>query len=87
MKIVHVTWHDALAVACWTKCNEPMEPQVCTTIGFLVSEDDHHVRIATTVSDDECIAAIQIPKGMIRQINEIAECELWFTCKIPLREG
>jgi hypothetical protein len=78
MKIVHVTWHDALAVACWTKCDEPMEPQVCTTIGYLVSEDDRHIRIAATVSDDEFIAAIQIPKAMIQKIIEI---------ETPLREG
>lgn len=78
MKIVLVTWHDALAIAMWSKCDEPMEPQVCTTVGFLVSEDSHHVRVATTVSDDECNAAMQIPKGMIRQIIEI---------EAPLREG
>lgn len=78
MKIVLVTWHDALAIAAWSKCDEPMEPQVCTTIGFLVSEDSHHVRVAATVSDDEYNAAMQIPKGMVVQIIEIAE---------PLREG
>lgn len=78
MKIVLVTWHDALAIAAWTKCDEQMEPQVCNSIGFLVSEDDRHVRVATTVSDDEFIAAIQIPKGMIQQIIEI---------EAPLREG
>jgi hypothetical protein len=78
MKLVLVTWHDALAIASWTKCDEPMEPQVCNSIGYLVSEDSHHVRVATTVSDDEFIAAIQIPKGMIRQIIEI---------EAPLREG
>lgn len=78
MKIVLVTWHDALAVAMWTKCDEPMEPQVCTAVGYLVSEDDRHIRVAATVSDDEFIAAIQIPKGMIRQIIEI---------EAPLREG
>lgn len=71
MKIVRVIWYDALAVAVWTKCAEPMVPQICITIGFLVLEDDHYVRIAATVSDDECIAAMQIPKAMIQQMSEL----------------
>lgn len=71
MKIVKVTWDDALAVASWTKCDEDMEPQICTTIGFLVSENERHVRIAATVSDDEFIAGMQIPRKMILSIDEI----------------
>ena len=72
MKIVRVTWHDALAVACWTKAAHPMEPQVCVTVGFLVAEDDHHVLIAATISDDEYTAGMQIPRGMIQQMSEIS---------------
>jgi len=72
MKIVRVTWNDALAVACWTKHVEPMAAQVCVTVGFLVAEDDQHVMVAATVSDDEYIAAMQIPRGMIRAMDEIA---------------
>lgn len=72
MKIVRITWHDALAVAVWTKNDEPMEDQVCVTIGFLVSENERHVRIAATISDDEHIAAMQIPRGMIRAMDEIS---------------
>lgn len=72
MKIVRVTWWDALAVACWQKTSEPMAAQVCTTVGFLVAEDADHVMVAATVSDDECVAAMQIPRAMIRSMNEIA---------------
>lgn len=71
MKIVRVTWWDALAVAMWCKHSEPMEAQVCITVGFLVAEDDHHVMIAATVSDDEYIAAQQIPRALIRAMDEI----------------
>ena len=72
MKIVRVTWWDALAVACWQKTSEPMAPQVCVTVGFLVAEDADHVMVAATVSDDECVAAMQIPRAMIRALDEIA---------------
>jgi hypothetical protein len=72
MKIVRVTWHDALAVAMWCKHSEPMAAQVCITVGFLVAEDDAHVMIAATVSDDEYIAAQQIPRAMIQSLDEIA---------------
>ena len=72
MKIVRVTWWDALAVACWQKTSEPMAPQVCVTVGFLVAEDADHVMIAATVSEDECVAAMQIPRSMIRAMDEIA---------------
>lgn len=71
MKIVRVTWWDALAVAMWQKTDVPMEPQICITVGFLVAEDDHHVMIAATVSDDEYIAAQQIPRALIRAMDEI----------------
>ena len=72
MKIVRVTWNDALAVAMWCKHSEPMAAQVCTTVGFLVAEDDAHVMIAATVSEDEYNAAQQIPRAMIRAMDEIA---------------
>lgn len=72
MKIVRVTWWDALAVACWQKTSEPMAAQVCVTVGFLVAEDADHVMVAATVSDDECVAAMQIPRAMIRALDEIA---------------
>jgi len=49
-----------------------MTPQVCVTVGFLVAEDADHVRVAATVSDDECVAARQIPRAMIRAMDEIA---------------
>lgn len=71
MKIYRVTWDDALAIACWTKTGEPMEAQICTTVGFLVAESESHVMLAATVSDDEYIAAQQIPRALIRQMDEI----------------
>lgn len=71
MKIVRVTWHDALAVAMWCKHSEPMSPQVCVTVGFLVAEDAAHVMIAATVSEDEYIAGQQIPRAMIQAMDEI----------------
>jgi hypothetical protein len=77
MKIVRVTWHDALAVAMWYKHSEPMAAQVCVTVGFLVAEDDQHVMVAATVSDDEFIAAMQIPRGMIRAMDEIVPSPLF----------
>jgi len=71
MKIVRVTWNDALAVACWTKHVEPMAAQVCVTVGFLVAEDDHHVLIAATISDDEYTAGMQIPRAMIQALDVV----------------
>ena len=71
MKIYRVTWDDALAVAVWCKRDEPMERQTCVTVGFLVAEDDAHIMLAATVSDDEYIAAMQIPRALIRQMDEI----------------
>jgi hypothetical protein len=49
-----------------------MAAQVCVTVGFLVAEDDAHVMIAATVSEDEFIAAMQIPRGMIQAMDDIA---------------
>lgn len=72
MKVYRVTWNDALAVAMWCKRTEPMQPQICVTVGFLVAEDERHVMIAATVSDDEYIAAQQIPRAMIQTMDEIA---------------
>lgn len=45
--------------------------QICTTVGFLVAEDEAHVMIAATISDDEYIAAQQIPRALIRAMDEI----------------
>lgn len=71
MKIYRVTWDDALAVAVWCQRNDPMAAQVCTTVGFLVAEDDRHIMLAATVSDDEYIAAMQIPRSLIQSMDEI----------------
>ena len=73
MRIVRVTWLDALTIAEWTKVDAAVSPQVCVTVGHVVSEADDHVTIAATVSADEYNAAQQIPRSMIQSIVEIIE--------------
>jgi hypothetical protein len=73
MKLVRVTWLDAMAIAEWTKQGSEIAPQRCETVGYLVGEDDGHVIVAATISGDEYNAAIQIPRPMIENLVDLEE--------------
>jgi hypothetical protein len=73
MKLVRVTWLDAMAIAEWTKMGDGIEPQRCETVGYVVSENDKHVVVAATISDGEFNAGMLVPRPMIESIVEIKE--------------
>ena len=67
-KLVYLEWFDAVAEAEW---NETLlaEAHPCSTLGFIVSENDDVICVASTVSFKESNAKIHIPKGWIHKIT------------------
>ncbi|MEO7099080.1 MAG: hypothetical protein ABI162_06940 [Luteolibacter sp.] len=64
--IEFIQWHDSYVSSGWTARDEvSLGPVLCTTVGFLVSEDDTHVAIASTIQGNDFNAAITIPKSTI----------------------
>lgn len=64
-KLVRAKWTDSVAIAAWTTIGAPAEPDTVETVGYLVRDDEHYVTIAATVSEQEFIAAQQIPRKML----------------------
>lgn len=65
MKLVRVTWKDAVGIGQWTDIDGAAEPDHVETIGYLVRDTPDHITIAATVSDDQFNAGMQIPRRML----------------------
>ena len=46
------------------------------SIGYFIGEDDDCIRIAYSVAEDDEVSYEVIPKGMVRNIRKIEDCEL-----------
>lgn len=73
MRVVRVTWLDALAIAEWTPRGGEVLPQRCVTVGHLVEDTHDHVVVAATVSENEYNSAMQIPRTMIETMTDVKE--------------
>lgn len=71
MKEVKVVWHDAMAIAEWTKFRTPLQPQKCEAKGYLAEDEIGYIVVAATISGDEYNAGIMILRSMIESIEEI----------------
>lgn len=70
--LLKVTWIDAYAEAEWAwEIPEP-EPQVCVTVGFLLSETDQYLLLAATIGGTHSNARFGIPKGCITEREEVS---------------
>ena len=69
-KVILIDWIDAVCSAGWEIDTKP-ELHPCTTIGFLISENDEAVCIASTLSLDSNNARMVIPKAWIKKRKEI----------------
>ena len=69
-KVILVEWIDAVCSAGWEIDSKP-ELHPCTTIGFLITEDDDAVVIASTLSLGSNNARMVIPKSWIKKRKEI----------------
>ena len=69
-KVILVEWIDAVCSAGWEAETKP-ELHPCTTLGFLITEDDDAVVIASTLSLGSNNARMMIPKAWIKKRKEI----------------
>ncbi len=67
-ELVYIDWFDAVAEAEWNETSKA-EAHPCSTLGFVVSENDEVICVASTVSFKESNAKIHIPKGWIHKIT------------------
>jgi len=63
----YIEWFDAVAEGEWAEVTEA-EAHPCTTLGFIVAENDRAICIASTVSWKDTNAKLHIPKGWIEKI-------------------
>ncbi len=70
-ELVYIDWFDAVAEAEWNETSKA-EAHPCSTLGFIVSENDNVICVASTVSFKESNAKIHIPKGWIHKITRFS---------------
>ena len=68
LELVHIEWFDAVAECEWGE-TLVAEAHPCRTLGFIVSENNDVICVASTVSFKESNAKIHIPKGWIHKIT------------------
>ena len=75
MKLVSVTWLDAVSCDSWESISDAqkLNPATMITLGFLLHDDDDKVVIAASYDqDNESVArTYAIPKSWVLSIKEI----------------
>ena len=71
MRLVIAKWVDAVAKAHWSE--EPVEPTVNTSVGFVVYETEDYIQLAGTLDSMSSLYnnSMTIPHGMIVEIQEL----------------
>lgn len=64
--ITYVHWVDAVADCEW-QTDVKADIHDCYTVGFVISETDEAICIASTVSDKDSNARMHIPKAWIKE--------------------
>lgn len=66
--IVSIQWLDSKGVtSSWEHIDElePLEPVICTSVGFIIDETDSYVTLVQSVSEEQILARLTIPKCAI----------------------
>jgi hypothetical protein len=74
MKILKIKWIDSKAAPNeWEYRDDidPLEPTVCTSIGFLVEETPTYKTLAHSVSDNQICGRITIPVSSIQKCKQL----------------
>lgn len=74
VKKVEINWIDSKSGPCeWEHWDdlEPLEPVKCTTIGYLVEDNEDYKVIASTISDKFLLGRIAIPAVCVLKIKVI----------------
>ena len=71
MRLVIAKWVDAVATAHWT--DDPVEPTVNTSVGFVVYETEDYIQLAGTIDSLSSLYnnSMTIPTGMIIDTKEL----------------
>ena len=71
--LVEVTWDDASSLEHgWVDpADEKLQPQLVKTVGFLVSESDQYLVIASTTDGTWVNGRFQIPRGMVKSVKPL----------------
>jgi hypothetical protein len=68
-KLILIEWLDALAQGEWHEAKK--EDLACTSVGYLVYEDDEQIELAGTITHGMCNNSITLPKRMILKRKEL----------------
>lgn len=76
MKIVEVSWVDSCSYReVWINKDllkdVPFTPSECTTVGYLINDGKESVTVAQSTNDTEYGKLFTIPRGCIKEINEL----------------
>ena len=73
-KCIYIEWYDIVVEdAGWQDIEglEPLEAELCKSIGFLLEVTDFHVTLTPTSAPGAINTRITIPKGVIKQVHTI----------------
>lgn len=67
-KLVRIEWLDSRGVTTgWDFYDDltPLKPMRCFTVGYLIEETAEYKTLVQTISDDQCVGRITIPRRAI----------------------
>jgi hypothetical protein len=81
MKVVKVKWIDCERTFGWIDRDAFMnwmsvKSNPMVSVGFLASDIDDHIVLLQTVGDDQMGEAIQIPRALILELEELADTDI-----------
>lgn len=71
---VEIKWHDAVrGEESWTMWEEfePCRVLTVNSMGYIVDQNDDSITLAQSISHDQLLFTLTIPKGMIISINTL----------------
>jgi len=74
MRLLLITWHDAVSdTVGWKKLEQikRQQPATVRTVGWEIKRTRRYLTLAASLVDDECDGDVTIPLGMILQEKEL----------------
>jgi hypothetical protein len=76
MKLVLIEWLDSKGGTCeWEFIDslEPLEPITCTSVGFMIEDNEKYKTIAPTIGGDQVLGRITIPSCSLKKMETLRD--------------
>lgn len=74
-KVALIAWVDSKGVTNWEDWDglEPMPPCICSSVGFLIEDNEDYKTIASSLSADQVLGRLTIPVSCIQNITILTQ--------------